>query len=75
MKRQRLPDRAATLIVLMMEARSERMWTNTAVKRVVKACAVLGIEGHDLLRILQWLGIADHVKGNPYQKSIVRIWP
>lgn len=61
------------IIDLMQEARNERV-SIASIRRTVRACKALGVEGRELWRILSWLDIANQETGDPYSKSIERFW-
>jgi riboflavin synthase len=64
--------RARAVIILMREACTKKQ-TLTGVKRVLRACKALGIEGQDLIAVLGWLQICDS-QGNPWHSQIERMW-
>jgi hypothetical protein len=66
-----IADKADAVIELMRESQRNK-GSDTAAKRSVKACRMLGIEGNDLIRVLQWIGYCQS-DGTPYGK-IKRIW-
>jgi hypothetical protein len=58
---------------LMREARAERGST-TAARRAVSACKVLGLNDDDTRRVMTFLDYCGET-GEPYSKSIERVWP
>jgi hypothetical protein len=66
-----IADKADAVIELMREC-SRNKCSDTAAKRSVRACRLLGIEGADLVRVMQWIGYCES-DGTPYGK-IKRIW-
>jgi len=59
------------VVELMRECQRNKC-SDTAAKRVVKACRLLGIQGDEMIRVLQWIGYCQS-DGTPYGK-IKRIW-
>lgn len=64
----------AAISNLLDEGGSTQQPTPTGVKRVVKSCKALGVEGPLLWRVLAMLDIANGTTGEPYSKRIPRTW-
>jgi hypothetical protein len=58
---------------LMREARLERRVSNAAVKRIMKACDVLGCDMYEIRAVLIWLEVCKD-DGTPYSPNIKRVW-
>jgi hypothetical protein len=73
-KRATYTTRVAVL-ALIDEARDTRPATNASVKRIMRVCKKIGIEGDDLRAVLARLEICRYDTGEPYRSSnIKRIW-
>jgi hypothetical protein len=65
----KIADKTDAVIELMRESQRDKS-SNTAAKRCLRACKILGIE--DTVRVFQWIGFCNS-NGEPYGK-IERIW-
>jgi hypothetical protein len=66
-------NKADAAIEIILEARRERQPSNTAIKRLVKALALLGVTGADLIPVLSYLDIC-RPDGTTYVEYVKRIW-
>jgi hypothetical protein len=64
-----IATKADAVIELMRESQRNK-GSNTAAKRAVKACKILGIDNP--IPVLQWIGYCNS-EGEPYGK-ITRVW-